>query len=43
MEVFPYPVQYFSCKDFDKTPEDLQKMLEYLAGVGAGAGGRVAG
>lgn len=43
MGVFPYPVQYFSCKAFEQTPEDLQKMLAYLAHVGAGAAGAVAG
>lgn len=43
MGIFPYPVQYFSCKAFEQTPEDLQKMLAYLAQVGAGAAGAVAG
>lgn len=43
MGVFPYPVQYFSCKDFTKEPEDIQRMLAYLAQIGAGTAGPVAG
>ena len=43
MGAFSYPVQYFSCRDFDKSPKDIQQMLEYLAHVGAGMAGPVAG
>ena len=31
MSQFPYPIQYFSCREFEAAPEEIQRMLEYLS------------
>ena len=43
MSQFPYPIQYFSCRDFEAAPEKIQRMLEYLSQLGTGLAGPVAG
>ena len=40
---FRYPVEYFSCKDFDKKPEDIQKMLACMADWGRKFSGPIRG
>ncbi|MCR5559554.1 MAG: autotransporter strand-loop-strand O-heptosyltransferase, partial [Schwartzia sp.] len=40
---FRYPVEYFSCRDFDKKPEEIQQMLEYMADLGRNFSGPVRG
>ncbi|MDY6295925.1 MAG: autotransporter strand-loop-strand O-heptosyltransferase [Schwartzia succinivorans] len=40
---FRYPVDYFSCKDFDKKPEDIQQMLMCMADWGRKLSGPVRG
>ncbi len=40
---FPYPIQYFSCRDFEAPPEKARTMLRYLAKLGTHLAGPVAG
>ncbi|MBQ7515366.1 MAG: autotransporter strand-loop-strand O-heptosyltransferase [Schwartzia sp.] len=43
MSAFPYKVQYFNAREFDKSGSEMDKMIRYLTYVGAAMAGAIRG